>query len=611
MTQADTTHLDAFNARNANPVEVAGSFVFSKHFELLAGDWHAIIIGPRGSGKTTLLKMLQVNALRTWEGDDASRVVPSIRNVGVYVPSDVTWSTQLESIKDGKPISLQTVELVRNAAFTAHVHQALLRAIEDRRSPPADARYPTFLHLALDGEQEATLVDAIATAWSLDPRLPKLSSVRRALDERHSVIGREAKRLTLGLSPDDVSSLVQQHPFLELEAIRSSLTVIKEVNALSADVDRRWALLFDELEILPASVQRGILRLLRSTDQELLFKIAISPHTPEWAAVLSDEHGPRDANDYREVPLWYTDRTSMHEFGHRLLDRQIAAAGLGVSTALELLGKSQIFGLDEDRQTRASGYRSGGRWPATFNSLAAKDPTFRAFLERKKIDPEHLDARDATTDGPLVRKITPLVALRDFYRTGGAAKARSRKVVPYTGVAALVAATEGNPRWIIALAKSLIAKARERRSFPLSPSIQSDELNNVSKRFEAMLRSAPVGSIPARPAKTGVWELLEKIGTAQKHEILYSDFKEEPACAWLVDQDCPAWQEALLKLALNFGGIVHLPDGDSSASIDTLRGNRFRLSFLLAPKFALPLRSTKSVTLSRLLVDNSKDLFRD
>ena len=603
--------LDAFNARNANAVEVARSFVYSNHLELIAGDWHAILIGPRGSGKTTLLKMLQVNALRSWRGPEAEQLAGSVRNVGIYVPADVAWSAQLESIADGKPVSEASVRLIRHAAFATHLLHAVLRAIEDRLSPPADAVRPELFRLSITPEQEAQLVEVMATAWQINPKLQTLRSVRMALIERHAIVAKEAERLRMGLVDAAATGLVERNAFFELDPVQALLAVIHEVNHLSQNPGQRWAVLFDELEILPASVQKKIFRLLRSTDQILLFKLAISPHTPEWAAVLAEVHGPRGDGDYKEVSLWYTDRASMYEFGQRLLDKQVASADLPVTTAEAFLGRSQVFTLEEDRQLRQEGYRPGGRWPSTFASLSAKDASFRAFLLRKGIDANDLDASDGSRVGPLVRKIAPIVALRDFdlrREQAGAQKTRSRKITPYTGVDALVAATEGNPRWIIALAKSLIAKAKGRESFPVPDREQSDEVLKVSQRFEAMLRSAPVGDIAELPPRTGVWELLEKIGQSARHEVLEGSFKEDPACSWTVD-DVPLWQESLLKLALNLGGIVYLSDGESSVALDSLKGHKFRLSFLLAPKFALPLRKTKAITLSKMLTESSRDLF--
>jgi len=56
-----------------------------------------------------------------------------------------------------------------------------------------------------------------------------------------------------------------------------------------------------------------------------------------------------------------------------------------------------------------------------------------------------------------------------------------------------------------------------------------------------------------------------------------------------------------LRQALNAGAVVYVPDDDGQLILTSLRGKRFRLSYLLAPLYGFPIRLGKEVALSRIL----------
>ena len=65
--------LSAFNAKAMSYEQIASSFVSSAKFAELAGQWSALLVGPRGSGKTTLLRMLSLEGMRSWTGAEADQ----------------------------------------------------------------------------------------------------------------------------------------------------------------------------------------------------------------------------------------------------------------------------------------------------------------------------------------------------------------------------------------------------------------------------------------------------------------------------------------------------------------------------------------------------------
>src|SRR5687767_13462149 len=102
MPSHEVTFLGTFNARHLTPVEVARSFVPPPCFEQLAGNSHVLLVGPRGSGKTTLLKMLQPQALEAWEHPQAHQYRQRVMYTGVFIPADISWGAQLESLGYGR-----------------------------------------------------------------------------------------------------------------------------------------------------------------------------------------------------------------------------------------------------------------------------------------------------------------------------------------------------------------------------------------------------------------------------------------------------------------------------------------------------------------------------
>src|SRR5437879_6869547 len=93
----------AFNARWLDPEDVARSFVPTLPFKNLVRLQNSLLMGPRGCGKTTLLKMLTRRAQRVWQTERVPREPQWADYRGpdfeaIYIPSDVRWSAELDSV---------------------------------------------------------------------------------------------------------------------------------------------------------------------------------------------------------------------------------------------------------------------------------------------------------------------------------------------------------------------------------------------------------------------------------------------------------------------------------------------------------------------------------
>jgi hypothetical protein len=98
-----------------------------------------------------------------------------------------------------------------------------------------------------------------------------------------------------------------------------------------------------------------------------------------------------------------------------------------------------------------------------------------------------------------------------------------------------------------------------------------------------------------------VFKLLKEIGESFHRTLVTEEFSEDPPATFVVDADISEDIENCLRIALNFGGIVCYDTPDHLAGFRSLRGKRFRLAYILAPEFNLPLRSGKQRSLTSLL----------
>ena len=52
---------------------------------------------------------------------------------------------------------------------------------------------------------------------------------------------------------------------------------------------------------------------------------------------------------------------------------------------------------------------------------------------------------------------------------------------------------------------------------------------------------------------------------------------------------------------MNAGAIIYVPDDEGKVILTSLRGKKFRLSYLLAPIYGFPIRLGREIALSRIL----------
>lgn len=580
-----------YNARSIPPSEIAKSFIPPRpHFGKLLSSSHTLIVGPRGSGKTTLLKMLTLRGLRGWGHPSAAEYAEQIRFNAAFVPADIAWGRQLDALDQ-----LGGQAHRKEAAFFVHTLRALVYAMRDAVDLGRSECPEHLAHLsaAMTSEMETEFVRIISSSLKLTPLLDSMLGLELALEDRLNAINENP-----------------QTALWSIETLPSTLRlVISTFNGLIGDDERRWAILFDELEIAPKSVKDFVLSGIRSFDSRLVIKLAIAPYMDD-AGLDASPTSAHAYHDFNTVQLSYANKEDAKVFTHELVTNTFAKFGL--------LPDSLPAVFASPNETRAFGRRSaGGRTsrtvPAEFDALAKKDDSFRDYIEKRKIHADALGA-DEKTWAKDVRKVMPIVLLRDYYIKSFKGKAsvdRSRKSYAlYTGYPSILEITEGNPRAILTLAGPLAQKfASDARNSPtvrtISSSAQSDAVARVEFLLTSLLRVIPV-DLGGPQVANGLLGFIDKLGRSFEDRVLKAPFSPDYVSSFILDENVSPAVVAAVGRGLNAGALVHIPfsDGGQDSLLRGLRSQRYRLSYALAARYRLLLTLGGHITLSKLLLES-------
>jgi hypothetical protein len=596
--------FEAFNARALSPRDVAATFVPPSHFKTLSRVAHTLVVGPRGSGKTTLLKMLTSEALESWDHPNAPETREQISYTGVFVPTDVSWGRQLDTLVKSGLEPLHAGPIVA-AAFSTSVLRALVSAVAYRSRADSSSMPHLRPHrrLSLSPEDEASLAVDAATFWLLPLRLASLGGLAAALSSRllrlHIIAGRERM-----LGPAGRSERLAACEDLHLDLVTACAGFVDIVESRAPESrDDRWAFLFDELELAPAAIREQLLASMRSVDQRFLFKLSISPYS-EDLGLLEDALGAMPGHDYEEVLLTYGHKEDSIAFSETLFSAVLGARQWPSTSPEVVLGKSEFETDIEEWQETGHAYSSGGRLGKRYRELARKDSTFSDYLVRVGVDVDSLEDVDPNRRAQTLRKVNALVVVRSTYRADDALTARTRRRLRsrktpdlYRGAASLFAMLEGNPRWLIGIANKLLDGLT---SETVPASRQSREVTRTMARFRSLLTTIPAPDRVGSPRR-GLLPLLDSIGSYFTARVIIDDFNPDPPSTFTVDADAPLEIQEALGRALNAGAIIYVPDPDSAHILSSLRGKRFRLSYLFSPHYYLPIRLGRAVSLGLIL----------
>jgi hypothetical protein len=632
--------FESFNARSLEPEQVGRGFIFSPAFVDVAARSNSVVLGPRGSGKTTLLKMLTLPALRNWWRRDKSKEIQKLMTeldfVSIYVPSDFTWYPDFR-----RPIKTQppkdTDDLLSYSLFRSHVLLAICDTISHMGDPSLkDDRHLAKFSISRDEVLADKASKLLAGGWGLTLQVGGYYGLRSAVTNRIRAI--QHLLTVTAMRPLEASSLIADHPYLSatfFDDLREFGDVFEHVY----DRRQKWAACFDELEIAPDPVKTPIWQSGRSFDPRFLIKISASPYDEGLTELLQPQM-PMVAHDFREIDLSSQPRREVDRFSQRMFTKLCNEVGISPIKAELLLGPSfyddgfdpNVDGPTNDIGTTLQGSVTRGQrgrlapegfYNKKFQGLASKDPSFVRYLAKRNIDPRGMDALPEFQKASLIRKIISTVILRDEFlfqrdQTGNNQAGRSRRfrakksVSPiYTGAFSLFMLCEGNPRWIIGLFRPLIAdliQVRDKSAIKaISRAEQTKRIERTIATFLTLL-STLRSSHRDHPAKS-IIELVEQLGDFSFEQVLSEEFNPEPILSFNIDRNVGKDVYSAVGRAINQGALVLVPQtalkrGESeliSSGPGNIWGKRVRLSFLLAPRYRLPLVLGRSVDLSPVL----------
>ena len=129
---------------------------------------------------------------------------------------------------------------------------------------------------------------------------------------------------------------------------------------------------------------------------------------------------------------------------------------------------------------------------------------------------------------------------------------------------------------------------------------QADVLTRASINFSAYVSALPGGSVNIGGSTVDLVTVLRAIGDFFRQRMLGPEFPLDPPGSFYVDSNINEQLLELLRLGVYHGALVHIDPVPDTVET-TLRGKRFRLSYMLAPRFRLPLNLYDPISLSTIL----------
>jgi energy-coupling factor transporter ATP-binding protein EcfA2 len=558
MTQASPP-FDTFNAKRLTPIEVSRTFVMPSYFPSMVGKDHCYVVGPRGSGKTTLLKMLHGTSLMSWQGREADAVRGSVDYSTIFLPADELWARQSSDTNSG-------------LAFTVQILYAFIEAIVYRTSLTDSYGYPTHLPVDISHDLEVDFCTQCISAWGVADTNPSFQGLLGALD-----------LLLLKISSQQ---LIDGHPLAGADPMDLLSFSIRAFNRVTGQQSHQWALLLDEMELAPPDIHRAVVSYVRGGTANLIIKITISPFDRYM-------HGAIPVHDFQLIHLSGQSYREIKSLTSGLWAESLRARNYKQTALEEALPTYPSRGRP-DYRTDQKGFLA---------YVIARDHTFASWLKGRRIEIDQLEKLSYNEKSATIRKVMPLLVFRDAllgYRDGKPfRRSRKKSYEPFTGPAPTTRALEGNPRWI-KVAFSHMLNYYDTSTNTVSPGFQIDAIAQLANRFESLLRVLPRRESSA--AETSVVWLVNTIAEYMNWANLGA-FKADPINCFVVD---PAVSDSVvdaLSLGLYAGAFVQVRHRRSDAILSDIRGERFRLAYLLGvrDRREYPLRLGKDAALSDIL----------
>ena len=586
-----------FNAKALTPEEVAKTFVPpTRAFERIINKNNCIVIGPRGSGKTTLFKMLTREALATWSSSVLEGYSAGIRFHSVFVAADRAWGAQLAAADAGSRAQLGATR--GEAAFVIHTIIALISSMREMRDRQTLPLALSDLNITLPPSAESELAALICA--TLDITAPVTSLLGVELGLRSALM-----RL------DPRAGLENWPSWADMNRLGHTISaIITAFDGIVKPKTRNWVFLFDELEIAPHAIKKMLISNLRGFDHRISLKLALVPFMNDLRNI-EEFKSLQPGNDFEMVSLTYPHKQDAGDFSLDFALSLLSSFGIDRATIPALFGAS-IFQVGRTRMSAYVRTKSTDPVEILFQKLASKDDSFKDYLQRRGVGRRGQTLTEEERAAH-IRKVLPSVVARDFYlrefrhlKNGrSAVSLRPRKTnALYTGFPSILELAEGNPRLLLSLLVPMLrefAIVRESNAKAAIPGdVQGRAIVRAQQTFIALIKTLPP-SWPAADNPRGLLPFIDQIGRALENRLYRQPFEADYIGSFSLPSHAPETLETAVGDALNAGAIISLSDSPADNTLTSLRGRVFRLSYLLAPRFRLPLTTGQDISLSSIL----------
>jgi energy-coupling factor transporter ATP-binding protein EcfA2 len=589
--------------------EIAKSFIVSGNFKNMIKSEHTILTGPRGCGKTTLLKMLHPKALNSWNTLEAEEIKQNIDFTGIYIPSDMQWKSQLDAFEKRFSNNQEFVENI----FRGVINSNVLIAVCSTFSALIESSN-------VEEEFEIELALKLIDNWDIErPVAPNLDDIMIKILKMISNFNSFYRKK---ITSDSLPEFCYKNYFdLVSVAIACFESLNKRGNYTTIDYKNKWALCFDELEIMPDFFQKEIINqgIRGISDQRLLLKLTSVPNINRL--LNKDILTPREIDDYTNLKLWVYNKTSQEEwrdFCEKYMKNILESYYSCKINLNTLLGKelnyvkgikavdSTIFAKSKSKQH--SEFDHGGVIWKVMYLLQNYDKSFYEYLIRKNINPLDPVPKDKGQEAAIHRKIMPIVLYRYYFTekakssSGKEKKSRSRNINAFNnGKNFIFDIADGNPRAFAHLVNEFIDKV----DFDNNNSVKEIEIQKQSRIIQSFsvnyfyrrLVNDPQNEI--NNIDKLLFQIIDIIGNYFFKKLVLDDFSADPVNLFYVNQSEHHLKE-FINIALKLGAIFKVED---ELSIKEVRNSKdvYRLSYSLYPAYKLPKVDYNPIPLSRIL----------
>ncbi|UUP19096.1 hypothetical protein NTH_03586 [Nitratireductor thuwali] len=529
----------------------------------------------------------------------------------IYVGADRQFDLLVGSLRDFKQIT-ELVEILGKALLSVRVKFACLdtvkEIVDDRLE---DIENLSHQYVRLNKEKEVRICNTLSLSWGLSERAHSFLEVRSLLHKHISKINTIIERVRYNYIKN-IEQVVSSEEFITHDPIYSCAAFIDAFNSIAGTDSKVWALCIDELEIMPDPLQKYLFACLRSIDQRIVLKLATSPFSAiTWERASVDR--PMPGHDFTVINLAYGNKREAKRFTARLLDALLLAEGTRFQAKRPTERGEAVLGESPIREGATLPAGGGPYAPPDgahyrrFVSLREKDVGFRQFLEDRAIVLEKLHKEPESRRAGQARKYIWQVAIRNEFGPTNvftrpdqteARRPPSKKRIPdvYLGYDSLLTICEGNPRTTIGLLRPIV-KHFTGVGGVVKKEVQAAYLQAAIAKYISLLSTIPVNDDGGRSAI----DLLDQIGEFLSHEVNGQIFKPEPSLSLKIDNNVPLPVREALGSAMNQGALVMLSDDIDAFDYGAISGARLRLSYLLCPRYHLPLTFGQPLRLSTIL----------